>query len=143
MTVQISVSFETPLNCRYSPKQTAIKICKKLDLVSATIDITFVDKKTIKKLNKTHLNHDYVTDILTFNLNTTETPIGDIYICPDKAKENAKTFHHTFENEVHLLVIHGILHLIGYTDEKEEEKEKMDKRQWALLTWLQNERQKK
>ena len=77
------------------------------------LSIVFVGPKRMRAINKAYLNHDYVTDVLTFNLgeNTAE-----IIICPRVANSNAKSHQTSTENEIILYVIHGILHLSGYDD---------------------------
>ena len=71
-------------------------------------------------MNVEHLDHDTLTDIITFPYNN--DPIeGDIFISIDRVKDNAQDFKTTFENELHRVMIHGILHLCGYKDKTEEE----------------------
>jgi len=67
----------------------------------------------MKALNKRYLNHDYVTDVLTFDLGE---GLGEVIICPEIASANAKAHQTSTENEIILYVIHGILHLAGYDD---------------------------
>jgi len=88
-------------------------------------DIVFVfcsDDKLLN-INKEHLAHDYYTDIITFNLSDQPAVIrAEIYISLDRVGENAFMFGQTFEDELHRVLIHGILHLVGYQDNTEEER---------------------
>jgi len=81
------------------------------------ISFNFCSDKYILKLNNNALNHNYYTDIITFELNNKNENIeGDIYISIDRVKENAKFLKESFVNELHRVIIHGVLHLCGYKD---------------------------
>lgn len=95
------------------------------------LNIIFIDNATIHKLNKKFLDRDHPTDVLSFNVHTeylpSELPIlGDVYISTEKAKEQADQFHVPFQDEIERLVVHGILHLIGYEHEEPELQEQME-----------------
>jgi probable rRNA maturation factor len=70
------------------------------------------------QINNQHLQHDFYTDIITFDLSesTSSPTIGEIYISVDRVKENATTHQTTFEQELHRVIFHGALHLCGYKD---------------------------
>ena len=89
-------------------------------------DLSFVFCDDMELLNKNskYLNHDTLTDILTFDYSKNNIS-GDIYISIDRVKENAKTYKVTFENELDRVMIHGVLHLLGYKDESEKEQKIM------------------
>lgn len=140
MTIDIDISFQEPITLGFKPEPFAKKVAKLKAIKTAQIDITFVDSATIHTINKKHLNHDYVTDIITFNLGDTTSPIGDIYICVAQAQENANEFNTTLDNEIKLLITHGILHLLGYRDYTDTEKEQMDAEQTRLLAIIDNEK---
>lgn len=77
-------------------------------------------------LNQQYLNHDTLTDIITFSLSETHLPIiSEIYISIERVRENAKDLNVSFENELHRVMIHGILHLCGYSDHTKELKARM------------------
>ncbi len=76
------------------------------------ISIIFVGLQRMQSINKKYLGHDYVTDVITFDLGGS----GEIIICPQEAKRNAKTYGSSVEREILLYVIHGFLHLAGYDD---------------------------
>ncbi|MCF8428508.1 MAG: rRNA maturation RNase YbeY [Bacteroidia bacterium] len=81
------------------------------------ISFNFCSDEYILDLNNIALKHNYYTDIITFELNNKEESIeGDIYISIDRVKENAKSLKVSFINELHRVIIHGVLHLCGYKD---------------------------
>jgi rRNA maturation RNase YbeY len=133
---QISISNETEIPLSFDSEHFAKAVAKETSITKGSIDITFVSEDTIVELNESHLNRDYITDIITFNLGTIEEPIGDIYICTKKAEENAKSFQNSLENELKLLIVHGILHVLDYKDYTEEEKAVMEAEQNRILEIL-------
>ena len=90
-------------------------------------DITFVfcDDNYLHKINLEFLNHDTYTDILTFDYSVGNELISEIYISVDRVSENAKKYSQSFENEIHRVMVHGVLHLCGYKDQQEEDKQIM------------------
>jgi rRNA maturation RNase YbeY len=77
-------------------------------------------------LNKTHLNHDTYTDIITFELSPkNEALIADIYISVERVKENAQSFTTSFQKELHRVIFHGALHLCGYKDKSKKQSQLM------------------
>ena len=107
----------------------------------ALLSITFVDRRVIARLNKEHLGHTGPTDIISFGFTRAapEDPVvGDIYICADVAREHAKERHIPVRQELTRLVIHGVLHVLGYEHPEHEAREqsKMWRRQEQLLRRL-------
>ena len=95
------------------------------------LNIVFTDNATIHELNKKFLDRDRPTDVLSFNVHAEYLPselqiLGDVYISVEKAKEQADSFGVTFQDEVERLVVHGILHLIGYEHEDTKQQRKME-----------------
>lgn len=82
------------------------------------ISFNFCSDDYLLSINKEHLNHDYYTDIITFDFCENNLVSGDIYISTDRVKDNAKTEKKSISNELHRVIIHGILHLCGYKDKK-------------------------
>lgn len=76
-------------------------------------------------MNLQYLNHDYYTDIITFDYGHEDEISGDMYICPDIVHQNAEMLGKNREEEILRVLVHGILHLIGYDDKEESEKESM------------------
>ena len=86
-------------------------------------------------INRQYLDHDTYTDIITFNNSENEGIIsGDIFISVDRVRENALTFNHTETDELHRVIIHGILHLEGYKDKTPVDKKKMTKKEDHYLS---------
>lgn len=100
-------------------KQNAfIKDCvkallKELDLVKTEVSILLTDNNEIKLLNKEYRNIDKATDVLSFPMED-DVLLGDIVISLEKAKEQAPIFNNSYKEEILRLLIHGLLHLIGY-----------------------------
>lgn len=90
-------------------------------------------------LNKQYLSHDTYTDVVTFDTSVEENEIaGDIFISIERIRENAKLFGNKIEEELHRVMIHGILHLCGYEDETEYDKKKMTEREDYYLNILKD-----
>jgi rRNA maturation RNase YbeY len=85
------------------------------------INIIFCSDKYLLKINKEHLKHDYYTDIITFNYNT-EKINGDLFISIDRVNENAEKEKVSRETELRRVIIHGVLHLLGFNDKTKKEK---------------------
>jgi len=95
-------------------------------LESSGVNVIFISKEEIQELNNQYRNMDTVTDVLSFNLEDTGL-LGEVYICPDYVKENISK--EEVEEEIIRLVIHGILHLLGYDHDvelNEQTKEKVE-----------------
>lgn len=90
------------------------------------ISFNFCSDEYIIELNNNALKHNYYTDIITFELSYKNENIeGDIYISIDRVKENAKILKESFTDELHRVIIHGVLHLCGYKDKSSKETRKM------------------
>ena len=93
--------------------------------IPGEISYIFCSDNYLHEINVTHLNHDTLTDIITFDYCEDCTIHGDIFISIDRIKENAKSFNTSIENELHRVMIHGILHLCGYKDKTPEDQNVM------------------
>lgn len=93
----------------------------------------------IVEINKEYLNHDYPTDIITFDNSTPEEISGELFISIDTVKENSKRFETDFRSELHRVIIHGVLHLLGYKDKTDEEQAEMTSKEDFYLERLTNE----
>lgn len=102
-------------------------VLKKEDTEESELNLIFVGDNYIKKLNTTYLKHNWVTDVISFPLSQATPLEGEIYICTDQAKRQAKEYRTSYKEEVRRLIIHGVLHLIGYTDRSKESREIMRK----------------
>lgn len=89
------------------------------------INYVFCDDNYLHKLNVEFLNHDTLTDIISFDNTLGKLISGDIFISIERVEENAKDFKVSFENELHRVMIHGVLHYMGYKDKSDDDKTKM------------------
>jgi probable rRNA maturation factor len=90
------------------------------------LNYIFCNDNYLLEINKSYLDHDYFTDIITFDQSESDKKIdGDIYISVDRVKENAITNHQSFENELNRVMVHGVLHLLGFKDKTPSEETKM------------------
>lgn len=95
-----------------------------------SINYIFCSDASLLERNIQYLNHNALTDIITFDLSEEENAIeGEIYISIDRVRENAAKFSKSFEDELHRVLIHGVLHLVGYRDKKAEQKTEMRRKE--------------
>lgn len=97
------------------------------------ISVIFCTDDFLLSMNQEHLNHDYLTDVITFEFNEGDQVSGDIYISYDRLKENAKIFGVRVEMEIVRVVGHGVCHLLGFKDKTEREKTKMTEQEEEIL----------
>lgn len=108
-------------------------IISKLGFRMGDIEYNFVDDDELYELNVEYLNHDTLTDIISFDYSLGDFVHGEIFISLDRVRENAFEFGVDFLDELHRVMIHGILHYCGINDETEEEAASMRlKENWAL-----------
>lgn len=87
------------------------------------LNFVFCDDHYLFAINKTYLKHNTLTDIITFDMSDEVRKIsGDIFISIQRVRENAKAMKSSFRDELHRVMIHGVLHLFGYNDKLPEEK---------------------
>ena len=86
------------------------------------INYIFCDDSYLNKINQEFLNHDTFTDIISFDYTLGKEVGGDIFISIERVLENAEKFNEVFENELHRVMIHGILHFTGYKDKTKKDK---------------------
>lgn len=99
------------------------------------INYVFCDDIYLNKINVQFLNHDTFTDIISFDYSLGNQIGGDIYISVERVRENAENFNVTFENELHRVLIHGVLHYMGFKDKTEKDKTEMrNKEEYCLLS---------
>ncbi len=113
-------------------KSVAAKYDKKI----GEIAYIFCDDAKILEVNKTYLQHDYFTDIITFDYCEGAVLNGDIFISLDTVRTNAQEFGVTFENELHRILIHGILHLCGQEDKTPEARLEMTRKENEALQMI-------
>ncbi len=111
-------------------KKIAGKTSEILKIKIPEISLVIVGEKKIKELNKKYRTTNRITDVLAFDY-------GEIFICFPQAKKQAENLNHSIKKELGILLIHGILHLIGYQDNSKETYNKMIKKQnqlWEKIT---------
>ena len=103
------------------------------------LNYIFCSDEYILDVNKQHLNHDYFTDIITFNYNIDDVISGDVFISYDTIKSNAVEYSNgSVQDELDRVVIHGVLHLIGFNDKTEELQVEMTKQEDIALLLRDN-----
>jgi rRNA maturation RNase YbeY len=124
--VKFHFNYSLSLNKRKELKQFIADIFKKEKTLVSSIDIVFCDDEFLLNINRKFLNHDFYTDIITFNLEEGLKPVvGEIYISVDRVYDNASFFGCSLKLELHRVIFHGILHLCGYKDTSVREKKVM------------------
>lgn len=101
------------------------------------LNYNLVSKKSQRKINYNYLNHNYNTDIITFELSKSNNIInGDIYINPKKVTSNAIRYKTSYYQEIHRVFIHGFLHLLGFNDKTKQETKIMRKEEDKFLKYI-------
>lgn len=96
-------------------------VIKSEDKKEGEINYIFCDDEYLLQINQEHLQHDYYTDIISFDYTVGNEINGDMFISVDRVKENAKDFNVSFEDELKRVIVHGVLHYCGYKDKSEDE----------------------
>lgn len=123
-----NLQIKVPIPC--SKISTAVlKASRLLRLKKKEVSIVFVGSQRMQSLNRIYLGHDYVTDVITFDLDQE----AEIIICPAVAKKNAALYSQKFTSELLLYIIHGLLHLAGYDDHSEGDIKRIRIREQQLL----------
>ena len=100
-----------------------------------TINYIFCSDSHLLKINQEYLNHDTLTDIITFDYSDLPNTIeSDIFISIERVRENASTLKRDLDEELHRVLVHGLLHIIGYRDKTAEEKQEMREKEDACLS---------
>ncbi len=97
------------------------------------IGYMFVDDEKILEVNKAYLQHDYYTDVITFDYTEGDKISGDIFISVDTVRSNAEQFGTDYDEELHRIIIHGVLHLCGINDKGPGEREIMTRHENEAL----------
>ncbi|WBL17648.1 rRNA maturation RNase YbeY [Sutcliffiella sp. NC1] len=150
MMLQIDLVDETSLlnEQQFTGLEDLLQFAAKMEKVpnNAELSVTFVTNERIQEINREYRDKDYPTDVISFALEemgegeleivyAEEEPtiLGDIIISIQKAKEQAEEYNHSFERELGFLAVHGLLHLLGYDHETEEEEKEMFQKQKDIL----------
>jgi rRNA maturation RNase YbeY len=102
-------------------KDWLLKIISSENKLTGDLVFVFCDDDYLLSINQKYLNHNTYTDIITFDYTNGDTLSGDVFISVDRVKENAMKFEISFEEELRRVMSHGILHLAGYGDKKDDE----------------------
>ena len=130
-----NLAFE--LNNTLKIKDWLTKIIEQEGHQLVLLNFIFCDDDFLHKINLEYLNHDTLTDIITFPLADLPLIEGEIYISIPRVRENAVIFQVTFEEELHRVLAHGVLHLCGYPDKTEEQAAIMRRKEDEALALLQ------
>ena len=118
-------------------KKYVKKVLKKLELHNDTeICISFIDDESMRHLNATYRNIDKTTDVLSFAQDGHN--LGDVVISFETARRNAARYKTSLKNEIRRLVVHGILHLLGYNHKKKKEREIMRNKEKELIAYIKS-----
>ena len=104
-------------------------VCEKEEKELGDISLIFCSDEYLLDVNRKYLDHDYYTDIITFDYTEEDVVGGDLFISVDRVRENASDLGLSFEEELKRVMIHGVLHLCGYKDKTEEDEILMRKKE--------------
>ena len=129
------ISFKTKLI-----NQLIENLLSKHDTLDAKISIILSNKLLLNKLKKDYFNLNHFTDVIAFNLEQEGSPLdGEIYISIDDVLENSEQYKVTFNDEFKRVIIHGLLHLLGFKDETNKQKNEMTKLENINMTFISKE----
>ncbi|WP_394974425.1 rRNA maturation RNase YbeY [uncultured Croceitalea sp.] len=109
------------------------RIIRSEDSVLGNLNYIFCDDNYLSQINLQYLNHDTLTDIITFDYSEEAIIAGDIFISIDRVKENAQDYNVTLEEELNRVMSHGVLHLLGYEDKTESGKNLMREKENEMM----------
>ena len=125
MAIQFSFQTNYPLKSRTKIKQWIKQVIEAKGKKTGNITYIFCDDEYLLEVNKQYLQHDYYTDVITFDYVENDLISGDIFISTDRVRENALAFGSSETEELHRVIIHGTLHLLGLKDKSEKEASQM------------------
>ena len=125
MAIQFSFQTNYPLKSRTKIKQLIKQVIEAKGKKTGNITYIFCDDEYLLEVNKQYLQHDYYTDVITFDYVENDLISGDIFISTDRVRENALAFGSSETEELHRVIIHGALHLLGLKDKSEKEASQM------------------
>ena len=125
MAIQFSFQTNYPLKSRTKIKQWIKQVIEAKGKKTGNITYIFCDDEYLLEVNKQYLQHDYYTDVITFDYVENDLISGDIFISTDRVRENALAFGSSETEELHRVIIHGALHVLGLKDKSEKEASQM------------------
>ena len=127
MNVEFIYNTDFKLNNEKSISSWVSSFCTSQGYNAESIIFAFFNDEELKKLNIRFLSHNYYTDVLSFNESENNKIMGNIAISVDRVRDNAATYSSGFDEELKRVLIHGVLHFMGYKDESDEEISKIRK----------------
>ena len=136
----ITFNSETTFNLQNEAKTTTWieRVVVSEGFAIGEINYIFCDDAYLNHINKEFLKHDSFTDIISFDYSLGKQISGDIYISIERVLDNAEKYNVTFENELRRVMIHGVLHYMGYKDKTTEEKKVMTLKENTSILLLNN-----
>ena len=128
---------EVPLSLRNRTllKQAITQLLKQYGRDLESLNFVFCNDERVLEINKQFLQHDYYTDIISFELSRKSEPLqGEVYISVDRVRDNAQNLGQSFNRELHRVIIHGVLHFLGYKDKTTAEAARMRKAEEDFLS---------
>ena len=127
-----------PFHQKNKKKRWLKDVIEHLDFKLGNISVIFCSDDYLLSLNKKHLNHNYYTDVITFNYCSNETISGDIFVSVDRVRAFSIDTNTPFLSEINRVIVHGVLHLCGFDDKKPDEILRMRKLEDLYLTKLKS-----
>ncbi|HLP55258.1 MAG TPA: rRNA maturation RNase YbeY [Fluviicola sp.] len=109
------------------------QVCEIEQKALGEITVIFCSDEYLLDMNRTHLNHDYYTDIITFDYSEGDIVSGDLFISIDRVADNAQELSNAFTDELNRVCVHGLLHLCGYKDKSSKEEQLMRAKEDEML----------
>ena len=132
-----SIDVEMPAIDAQRVKAWIIQVAEHYDKKIGELYYYFCSDEKLLEINRERLGHDFYTDIVTFPLTDCETVLSSEFcISIDRIADNAETFNRSFESELHRVIIHGVLHLIGFDDHTDEDEKTMREKEEETLKLL-------